>query len=105
MTTERRESPRVPVTLDVVLNHHANSVICTTRDISVGGAFIEAERDMLPHGGTVELGLSLPASRDQQYVRLPAVIQRVTDEGAAVTFGDVGRDVYFQLVDFMAPVK
>jgi hypothetical protein len=94
---ERRVNPRLPLALDVVLNHHSQAVVCTTRDISVTGAFVTADRELLPYGGTIELGISLAA--EPHHVRVPAKIQRVTDEGAAVVFGDVGRDVYFQLVE------
>lgn len=41
---ERRDSQRVPVTLDAVLNYQAQVMICTIRDISLNGAFIEARR-------------------------------------------------------------
>lgn len=87
--------------LDVVLNHRTQSVICTTRDISLGGAFLSADRDLLPHGGSVELGISLPAP--PHHIRVPATIQRITDDGAAIVFSDVGRDIYFHLIDLVLP--
>ena len=101
MGMERRVSPRMPVTLDVVLNHHSQSVICTIKDISLGGAFIDAEPELLPYAGTIELGFTIPAETDPQHVRLPATIRRITDKGAAVTFGDISHDVYFRLVDLV----
>lgn len=101
MHTERRNSPRLPVSVDVVLNHRAQSVVCTMRDISLGGAFLDAEPELLPYGGSVELNFAVPAAPSNGYLRLPAMIQRTTEEGAAVSFGDVGRDAYFQLVDFV----
>jgi hypothetical protein len=102
MSTERRKSPRLPVALDVVLNHRAQSVICTVRDISLGGAFVDADPELLPYAGTIELCFSLPSGATRNFVRLPASIQRVTDNGAAITFGDLGGEVYFQLVDLTA---
>lgn len=99
MSTEKRKSPRLPVALDVVLNHRAQSVICTIRDISLGGAFLDADPELLPYAGTVELCFSLPSGATRNFVRLPATIQRATEDGAAVTFGDLGGEVYFQLVD------
>lgn len=101
MTTERRKSLRLPVSLDVVLNHRAQSVICTMRDISLSGAFIDAEPELLPYAGVVELNFSLPAGSAPDYVRLSATIQRVTEAGAAVRFGDMGGDIYFRLVDWV----
>lgn len=102
MSTERRKSPRLRVALDVVLNHHAQSVICGMRDISLGGAFLDADPELLPYAGAIELCFSIPSGAKLNFVRLPATIQRVTENGAAVTFGDLGGEVYFQLVDLTA---
>jgi PilZ domain len=101
MYTERRTCPRLPVSLDVVLNHRAQSVICTMRDISLGGAFLDAEPDLLPYAGTVELSLLASTDSARAQLRLLATIERTTERGAAVSFGDVGRDAYFQLVDLV----
>jgi hypothetical protein len=100
---ERRKTPRLAVSLDAVLSHRAQSVICTMRDISLGGAFVDAEPELLPYAGMVEISFSVPTSSAQGYVRLSATIQQVRENGAAVTFGDIGRDAYFQLVDFVTP--
>ena len=102
MVTERRKCLRLPVSLDVVLNHRAQSVICTMRDISLGGAFIDAEPELLPYAGLVELNFSLPVGSDASLVRLSATIQRVTDNGAAVSFSDMGGDIYCRLVDWVS---
>lgn len=101
MQAERRNSLRLPVVVSVVLNHRAQSVVCTMRDISLSGAFLDAEPDLLPYGGTVELNFAVPAVPTSGYLRFPATIQRSTEQGAAVTFGDIGRDAYLQLVDFV----
>jgi hypothetical protein len=101
MSTERRTSPRLPVSLDVVLNHRAQSVICTMHDISLGGALLEAEPDLMPYAGVVELNFSIPSDSDIGQLRLLATIERTTEQGTAVSFGDIGRDAYFQLVDLV----
>lgn len=101
MNRERRQSPRVAISLDVVLNHHAQSLICTMRDISLGGAFLDADPELLPYAGVVELSFSLSTTTGSDYVRLPAAIHRVTEDGAAVTFGDIGGEIYFRLVDML----
>lgn len=106
MKTEHRKSRRLPVALDAVLNHRSQSIICTLRDISLDGAFIDADCELLPYAGTVELGFSLPGTTGDNHIRVPATIQRTTQEGAAVSFIDVGREAYFGLVDFVsAPVS
>lgn len=102
MQTERRKSRRLPVALDVVLNHRAQTVICTMRDLSLSGAFIDADCDLLPYAGIVEVGFSLPAGSGSNPVRVPATIQRTSESGAALRFADIGRDAYFGLVDFVS---
>lgn len=101
MQAERRKSRRLPVSLDVVLNHRAQSVVCTMRDICLEGAFLDVEPDLLPFGGILELNFHLPRGAELNRVSLPATIQRTTNDGAAVSFGDVGRDAYFDLVDLV----
>lgn len=99
MVSERRESPRVPVALDVVLKYRAQSIICTIRDLSLRGAFVDAEPEFLPFDGAIELGLTMASQGQPQQYRLPATIRRITDRGAGIAFGDLGQDAYFSLVD------
>ncbi len=104
MKTERRASLRLPAATQVVLSHRAQSVIGTLRDIGLGGAFLEVDTDLLPFGGMVELKLSFPPDAEQNYLDLPAIIERTTGNGAAVSFRDVGQDAYFRLVDLVLAV-
>jgi hypothetical protein len=100
MRNDRRKNLRLPVSLDVVLNHRAQSIVCTVRDISLGGAFIDAEPELLPYAGAVEMSFTRP-SDSGECLRLAASIRRVTDSGAAVSFGEIGHQAYFQLVDLI----
>jgi hypothetical protein len=96
----------MPVELDAVLNYQACAVICTIKDISVTGAFLEASPDDLPFsGGQVELALTVNAKGQSKSYRLPAVIRRVTDSGVGVSFSDVNQDAYFGLVDLVFPAQ
>jgi hypothetical protein len=99
---ERRDSQRVPVVIDAVLNYQAQVMICTVRDISLNGAFIEGMPQGLPYfNAPVELGLTLSAGGETKQHRIPAKIRRITDNGAGVSFGDVGMDAYFSLVNLV----
>ena len=99
---ERRDSQRVPVTLDAVLNYQAQVMICTIRDISLNGAFIEGTPEGLPYfNAPVELGLTLTSGGETKQHRIPAKIRRITDNGVGLTFGDVGMDAYFSLVNLV----
>ncbi len=101
MERERRGSLRTPVALSGILNYRTTAVICTIRNLSLNGAFLEADPYDLPYSGEVELGLTIDANGENKYLRLPATIARVTDEGAGISFADVGRDAYFSLVDLV----
>ena len=99
---ERRDSQRVPVVIDAVLNYQAQVMICTVRDISLNGAFIEGMPQGLPYfNAPVELGLTLTAGGETKQHRIPAKIRRIADNGAGVSFGDVGMDAYFSLVNLV----
>ncbi len=99
---ERRDSQRVPVALDAVLNYQAQVMICTIRDISLNGAFIEGTPEGLPYfNAPVELGLTLTSAGETKQHRIPAKIRRITDNGVGLTFGDVGMDAYFSLVNLV----
>ena len=99
---ERRDSQRVPVTIDAVLNYQAQVMICTVRDISLNGAFIESVPGGLPYyNAPVELGITLTSDGETKQHRIPAKIRRITDKGVGLTFGDVGMDAYFSLVNLV----
>jgi len=101
MTNERRECPRLPVTIDAVLSCQTSTLVCTIRDISLNGAFIEAHPEEIPYNGAVELGVTVTANGENSYHRLPATITRVSDKGAGISFGDIGQETYFSLVDLV----
>jgi hypothetical protein len=99
---ERRDSQRVPVVIDAVLNYQAQVMVCTVRDISLNGAFIEGMPQGLPYfNAPVELGITLTAGGETKQHRIPAKIRRIADNGAGVSFGDVGMDAYFSLVNLV----
>lgn len=99
---ERRENQRIPLALDVVLNYREHALICTLRDISLKGAFVEATPDELPYThSSVEIALTINHSGRAKYCRIPARIERVTDNGAAISFGDLGIDTYSSLVSIV----
>lgn len=99
---ERRDSQRVPVVIDAVLNYQAQVMICTVQDISLNGAFIVGMPEGLPYfNAPVELGLTLINAGETKQHRIPAKIRRITDKGAALSFGDVDMDAYFSLVNLV----
>jgi hypothetical protein len=99
---ERRDSQRVPVLIDAVLNYQAHVLVCTVRDISLNGAFVEGRADALPYfNASVELGLTVTTAGETKQHRIPAKIRRLADNGAGLSFGDVEMDAYFSLVNLV----
>lgn len=100
--SERRENSRVPVAVDVVLNYREHALICTLRDISLNGAFIEATPDDLPYtNSNVEIALTMQRNGQSKHCRIPARIARITDQGAAISFSDIGAETYSNLVSIV----
>lgn len=100
--SERRENNRIPVTFDVVLNYREHALICTLKDISLNGAFLEAAPDDLPYTNSdVELAVTVNRGGQAKYCRIPARISRITENGAAISFSDVGMDAYSSLVSIV----
>jgi hypothetical protein len=98
---ERRINGRHPVELDAVLNYSSRALICTVRDVSVSGAFIETDPEDLPLVPQVELSVSIPTKEGIRYHRVPVVIRRLTDKGAGVSFGDIDREAYMSLTELV----
>ncbi len=105
MTTERRANVRRPIRLDAVINYQTMALIGTIRDISLKGAFFETTPEDLPYKDTpVELNLTINQNGQPRYHRIPARVRRIADNGAGLSFGDLERDVYFDLVSLVYPV-
>jgi hypothetical protein len=104
MANERRENLRLPVELDAVLNFEQHAIICTIRDMSPKGAFLETPPEELPvSSAPIEIGFTVNAKGESLYYRLPARIRRLTNNGVGISFGEVGLDDYFNLVDLVYP--
>lgn len=99
--SDRRDNQRVPTEMSAVLNYDMHALICTVKDISPTGAFIEADPAELPQSRSIELGMQVDTKNGPKYYRLPVLIRRVTENGAGVSFGDVDREAYFNLVDLV----
>lgn len=102
MNAERRDTPRVPIALDTIVNFNSrNYRHSTTRNISLDGVFIESKNGGLPRKGTVDLAIKLPAEGTNKYHRFHAQIIRSTRYGAGLLFDRVDTDAYAALLDFV----
>ncbi|MFQ6023342.1 MAG: PilZ domain-containing protein [Acidiferrobacterales bacterium] len=76
---------------------------CKLRDISLDGAFIEAENLSLSKNANVDLVLRIRYGNKRKHCRVPATVLRVTDNGAALAFSKLDERVYRTLFDIVYP--
>lgn len=81
---DKRSSPRLPIDHDVLLRHPAVGTVCLRmRDMSNEGVFLLAESDL----GIAEAMEVVLQVRDlHEAPEVPARVDRVDDEGLALTF-------------------
>lgn len=102
MRNERRDTPRIPITLETIVNYNnRNYQHSTTRDISLDGAFVESKSEKLPKKRTMELAIKLPSDGLLRYHRFHAQVVRVTRNGAGIVFDRVDTDSYAALLDLV----
>jgi len=101
MKTERRDTPRIPIALDAIVNYNTqNYQHSITRDISLDGAFVETQ-NKFPKKGGVELAIQLPTEGRNKFHRFHAQVIRTTSGGAGVVFDKVDTDAYAALLDLV----
>jgi hypothetical protein len=85
---DKRSHPRVPLSVDVVCEVVEGApILGRSRDISVGGMFIESEAQVT-FGTEVIIVLRLPNTKANS--RLPGVIRWLNPGGFGVQFGLLG---------------
>lgn len=87
---EHRWSLRTPVTLDVDLIYEsASEMACKTRDIGLGGVFIEGDsQTMPPKNANVELNFILNSDDGSTKHKIKARVVRTSDDGIGLMFRD-----------------
>ena len=100
---EHRCSQRRKMSLDVVLNYHSLGLVHgQTRDLSMGGMFVETGRIQLPVHAQVDISLILESEGCCPPPRFEAMV--VHDKGAGIGLmfnhpDSTGQDVLRQLID------
>ncbi len=85
---DKRSHPRVPLSVDITCEVSGGApILGRSRDISVGGMFIESEAQVT-FGTQVNIVLRLPNTKGD--ARLPAVIRWIKPGGFGVQFGLLG---------------
>lgn len=98
----QRGTPRLPVTLEVALYDRRTQPLgarpyrLKTRNISVGGMFIETATP-LPVDACVVLAFGLRVQDARPYYRLPARVVRVAADGMGVAFSSADAELVHSL--------
>lgn len=96
---ERRWGMRKSIDVEVVID---NQPACLIRgrigNVSVGGLFVRTEDSSLAMNSQVELVLMLQQDQGTQVYRLPAMVVRLTPQGAGLMFDEYDVDAFRTLV-------
>ena len=87
---EHRWSLRTPVELDVDLIYESvDEMACKTRDIGLGGVFIEGDSQVMPpKNANVELNFILNSDEGSIKHKIKARVVRTSDDGIGLMFRD-----------------
>jgi hypothetical protein len=100
--TEARQTLRRRSGSDVLINHGLSySIPWQVRDLSLQGAFVEADSGQLPAGSTVEVVMRYHYKDQDVEVRLPATVTRVDARGMALKFGRYDNQTYTDLTNLL----
>lgn len=102
MSAERRESPRIDITLDAFLNHGDRGFLRhTARNIGLDGVFLETDLSRLPRHALMELALQLPTEAGRRIHRFRARRVHATGSGAGLEFDRIDPDSYEALLELV----
>lgn len=99
---EQRWSPRTRVNLEVDLLVKGKEVGgCRTRDIGMGGAFVEVSEDFHAEKAIVELIFKLGSGDHYSNHRIKAIIVRVANDGVGLMFRDFDASAFRSLQEIL----
>ncbi len=99
---EQRWSPRTRVNLDVDLLIKGKEIGgCRTRDIGMGGAFVEVSNDFETEKAIVELVFKLGSGNQFTKHKIKAIIVRVVDDGIGLMFRDFDASAFRSLQEIL----
>ena len=82
---EHRCSPRIPVTIDVMLCKHNHPVApARIRNIALTGMFLELKHAIFPKNSTLEVEFVRGVEDTARYSRVRGMVVRRADEGIGV---------------------
>jgi len=102
MKTERRDTPRIPITLETIINYNNRYYQSSlTRDISLDGVFVETRQTPSLKKGPMQLAIKIPFDGRGKFLRYQAQAVRLTGNGVGFCFDTVDTDAYAALLDLV----
>lgn len=99
---ERRWTARAPIYIDVGLFFHGQEIsVCKTRDIGLGGVFLESDQPLLPKEAQVELIFMLGSGEQRIKHRIRAKVARLAGEGMGLVFRDFDATAFRSLQEVL----
>ncbi len=99
---ERRWTDRAPIYLDVGLFSQGQEIsVCKTRDIGLGGVFLECAHPLLPQEAQVELIFMLGSGAHRIKHKIRAKVARLTKEGMGLVFRDFDATAFRSLQEVL----
>ena len=96
-TKDHREFSRVDIKIRATVKAKGEEIISTgTQDVSMKGLFIEGKTDW-PLGTECEISLILEGRNPSIDITVKGKVQRITEEGVALLFTEVGLEAYEHL--------
>lgn len=102
MTSERRDTPRIPVAVEAILNfNNRDYQHLVTRDISLDGVFVHVPPGTALGKGAIDIAIGLPGTQRKHFHRFRAKLVYTTRQGAGFTFESVEPDAYEALLELV----
>ncbi len=103
MKSERRDTPRVPVSIEAIVSTSGRGYQRTvTRDVSLDGAYIVTGKQKVGRRHKpVEIALKLPFDGEEKFHRFRAQVVRTAGGGTGLLFEGVDSDAYAALMQLV----
>jgi hypothetical protein len=103
MKAERRDTPRISIALEAILNYNNRDYQhLVTRDISLDGVFVHTPPGSMLQKGAIDIAIGLPGTARKKFHRFSAKLVHVTRQGAGFTFDEaIEPDAYEALLELV----
>jgi len=98
---EPRLCLRSPLKLPITLTFRDKEVLCTSRDISLGGMYLEADDAFVSAGAEAMLSFSLHQNSNNKWRSLKAVVAYTKADGLGISFQQIDKEAFNSLQELL----